>query len=352
MARDYGLALSLSGFLVLALHRQTRRSVVLFTLVTLLLSLPWYLRNWVLAGNPLYPHALISGFRINEVFEALQYSFHEKLAFYNHSPAEWSGFLKELWIGAPIAISGGLLCMLLRCRRSIPFLSMAGMMVFLWLLSMRDVGGGPIYSMRVLTPTFIALAFLAGRSVDYLFESQNRYLVKLRSVTLALLMVCSCYSLASALSHPFWAGHLFSAMTYTHVGPPEFNQYSQDLADRLQASDLKTTGVLTSNPYLGTSLQRTTRFRPVIVWSPEVSFVFDRSLDPKEIEKRLIARNIRFVSLFMIDEIYTLSLLKVPFFKALTDKYSSGKREPFAVAGNEVLYLLEPSVEENLAAIQ
>ena len=72
LARDYGPALAASGFLVLAWDSRTRRFLPAFTVSVLILSAPWYLRNWVLAGNPLYPHEIPGGFRINAVYVAIQ----------------------------------------------------------------------------------------------------------------------------------------------------------------------------------------------------------------------------------------------------------------------------------------
>lgn len=346
LARDYGLALSLAGLLVLSMHLQTRRFVVLFISITLLLSAPWYIRNWVIAGNPLYPHA-IPGFNSNEIFVAMQNSFHPLLSFYTYSFSKWLSIFGELLLGTPLAILGTIICLTLRSRESIPFLLLIIMMGLLWLLSLGETAGGAVYSMRVLTPAFVALAFLAGKSADYLITSATHHVFILRRTMLALFVICSIYSLANALSHPYSYRDVFSAIKYIYVGAPEFSEYAKEVTERLNTSDITGTGMLTSDPYLGTMLQRGSRFRPVMPWNPDVKFVFENNFAPEEIKSRLIANNIHLISLSNNDY-YTPFFDSVPFYRWLRNNANLGRIKLFSVPGAEELYYLMPEPVDNL----
>ncbi|NVN99751.1 MAG: hypothetical protein HXX17_10530 [Geobacteraceae bacterium] len=336
LARDYGPALSCAGLLVLALDKNTRRFLWLYMVTTLLLSSPWYLRDWVHTGNPLYPHGIPGGFAINEIYVAMQNSFHEKLAFYRYNFLEWCDHVGEILIGAPVAIVG---VTLFRpgCRREhLPFIGLTLLVVILWLISMGDTAGGPHYSMRVLTPAFVSLTILAGAVVARLYAGDCSWLFRgLRWTTTLLIVTASVYSLSSALAHPFSPRYLLSAITYSYSGPPELAASTLELAKMLERSDVTATGVLTTDPYLGTNLLRETKFRPVMVWSPDVKFVFDHKLDPREIQRRLIAMNIRIVC-YSNDDMYTPFLNHTQFFRMLL------QQAPIGGAGDEALYYLNP----------
>ncbi len=65
----------------------------------------------------------------------------------------------------------------------------------------------------------------------------------------------------------------------------------------LNESGLPAERVLTDNCYLATALERSSRFAPVMIWSPEVAFVFDRSLAPAMVRQRLRDEGIWYLSL-------------------------------------------------------
>src|SRR6185369_13657311 len=136
LTRDYGPALALTGFLTLAWQPQTRRYLCLFCVTTAIISAPWYLRTWVVTGNPLYPRPLLGLFPVNDIYEAPQQILRQSFSFYHYSFKQWLGFLGVLASGAPLAILGGIPYALLKWRDSLPLLFTAGVLVILWLLSM------------------------------------------------------------------------------------------------------------------------------------------------------------------------------------------------------------------------
>ena len=89
LAREYGPLLSLSGFAVLACQRETRRFVPLFCLVSAVCGSPWYIRNWVQSGNPVYPNDPGLGLPGNPVHLALMATDHQLFALRHVDVADW-----------------------------------------------------------------------------------------------------------------------------------------------------------------------------------------------------------------------------------------------------------------------
>jgi hypothetical protein len=313
LARDYGPALATTGFLVLAWDRQTRRYLPTFAAITILISAPWYLRNWALTGSPLYPRAMPGGVPINAVFTAIMTYYQEIFGLAHFDSAQWFSLLGELLVGAPLALLIGVPYGIVTWRQTAPLMLSVLLVAFLWLVSIGQTSGGVVYSMRVLTPAFVALSLPAGQGLGRLLTGVPANGNRLRKTVLALGVLCAAYAIISVASHPFPAPDFFSAIRSRSNGQPDFCKDSQELANRLNATDFPTTGVLIDSGYLARILQRDTRFRPVLIWSPEVQFVFDAALDPREIRRRLRQKDIRLVAL-QAGSIHQEFLARFPFY--------------------------------------
>lgn len=318
LTRDYGPALALTGFWVFVWHRPTRKYLPFFIFLTAMLSMPWYLRNWFLTGNPLYSHFIWSGFTVNPVHAAVMESYKEFRSIPHIGAHEWMTLLKELGAGALLGLFIGLPYGLTRWREYAPLLLTFFLILSLWLCSISQTSGGSIYSIRVFAPAIIPLSVLFGVAGDHIFKYKSRYSSFLKGTVLAAAFLSTGYSVITSLSHPFSLYDFPSAVTYTHSGVPEFCSGMQDLADKLQQSDLPSTGVLTDNAFLATILQRETRFRPVMIWSPEAKFVFDSNITMQEIKRQLYINDIRIIS-FENGSLNNLYLSRNPFYKNLLE---------------------------------
>jgi hypothetical protein len=339
LARDYGPALSLAGFATLAWHSNTRKYLPLFVIIVIATSAPWYLRNWELTGNPLYSHAVLGGFHVNAVHTAIIESYKEIYSFYRLDLPQWLNLLGAICIGAPLAVLAGLPYLIAYWRNAVPLLITTVLIVTLWVWSLGQTAGGALYSLRMLTPAVVALSMSAGAAFSMLMDCTSRYVTLLRNTALVLALFCGLYAAAFSFSHPFSPQYLFSAIFYSYTGTPESCMGTQSLANQLQATSLPSTGVLTSNAYLATILQRDTRFRPVMVWSPEVSFVFDRHLTAQEIQRRLLRKHIGIISLHS-DTINNRYLYQFPLYHGLINSDQSDTYKLVAAEGDESLYMI------------
>lgn len=317
LARDYGPALAISGFAVLAWHPHTRRFLVTYTLVVVICSAPWYLRTWALTGNPFFPHLIPGGFNTNPVHVALHEYYKEIFSLSHLSATDWVALLKLLFSGAAVAIFIGLTYGLLHSKETFPLLISAGTVILLWIYSVAQTSGGVEYSTRVLAPAVIPLSIIAAAAVDCFLGTLLWGKKHVKVAFVFILSVCTLYGSLSAASHPLPYIDL-SAFTVTNSGPPKFCIAQQKLADELQKSNLMACGVLTDDLYLGIILKRETRFTPIMVWNPDVRYVFDRDLLPREIQRRLREANILLVTMNKENEDLNF-LMRFPFFQKYTE---------------------------------
>lgn len=162
LAREYGLAFALLGLAVLAVRRTPVRRLGLFTGVVALMVAPWYIRTWVLTGNPLFPMTLGGLFPGNPQHDAVMAEIARAWSFRLHGE-RFASFI-ALLIGAtalaPVIL--GLAGAIRLGTRAWPVLAAIVMVVVLWLWSIPYTGAGWMYSARVLLPALGLLAALSG----------------------------------------------------------------------------------------------------------------------------------------------------------------------------------------------
>lgn len=161
LSRDYGLAFPVLGLVLISIRKETRSDALHFITVSALIAAPWYLRNWAITGNPVYPMRLGGLFPGNSIHdETMRYiaeywslsSSPLPLGFIPRFLAALAGVLGL--VGVIGAWRGG--------RRSLVALAGIALMTVLWLWSIGYTGGGRVYSARVLSPALALLAVLAG----------------------------------------------------------------------------------------------------------------------------------------------------------------------------------------------
>jgi hypothetical protein len=291
LTRDYGPALALAGGSVLLWHRDTRRFLPTFILTITLLATPWYLRSWVLTGNPFFSHR-IPGFNVNTVHAAIMDHYQKVYAFATFSSESWLLLTKQLVTGGLLAIGIGLPYALVRWRELTPLMITALLVTLLWLYSVGQTAGGVIYSTRVLTPVVLVMCIAAGVALSRLDGPRRSGEVCgfLVNGTRILLILLCCYTFASMAIYPSRSEYFFTVPVGAASG-----SFQQVVVDNLEATNLSATGVLMDMTFLAEIMKRTSRFQPVMHWNPEVEFIFDQNLDTKEIHRRLVENNIKMI---------------------------------------------------------
>ncbi len=310
LAREYGPALVLPGFFLLVFEPATRRLAWQYLLAATLISSPWYLRNWMLTGTPLYPLPLPGSAPPSPLLSSLMRYYGELFGIGRFGAREWLEVGYELILGGSVALLAGIACLVARGRRLLPYTLSILLVGSLWLWSIGKTSGGVIYSMRVLAPALAICAVIAGTALAGLREQGW-----LKHGVWLLLPALS-WSLLSALAYPQPPSHLAEAILTTKGEAPEFCVANREFAARLTARALPAGGILTDSPYLALILKRETGFRPVIIWSSEVSTTLDAKGPAAETATALRQRGIRYVAMNR-SSIHNDLLFRLPLYNEL-----------------------------------
>lgn len=179
LCRDYNLLYIPAGMLVLLALGTKRRHLLLGLSIAAAICSPWYIRNALLTGNPLYAHSLGGLLYSNPVhvwvLELVRQAQGPVCSWANLAalaPDSGIGF-GPLWL---LSLPG-----LLRLRRDSGILLMLTLTgVTLWIISVPYTGGGSIYALRTFGPVLPLMAVAAGWWATYV----SRHAIIILSVVL------------------------------------------------------------------------------------------------------------------------------------------------------------------------
>jgi hypothetical protein len=186
LSREYGLIYVLLGWLALGHAGRFRTGAKTFTLAAAAVTVPWYGRNWIRTGNPLFSHDLAGLFPVNPAHRAVMNCITEVTRYWEQ-PAMIRILAIALGIMTLVPLALGFFGGIRRWRQTAPWTMAAITIVALWLWSMRQTAGGVIYSLRVLTPALAIAAALGGIVVADLLKIRLwRWLIPLLLVPLSI----------------------------------------------------------------------------------------------------------------------------------------------------------------------
>jgi hypothetical protein len=163
LCRDYNLVFPPLALGLLLHARAPRRDLLAAAGATLLATIPWYIRNAWITGNPLYPHDFGGLLATNPYHADMMVrvsAFWSPLHRHEAIPA----LLAALTVGAGLLGLAALAGLRRRDQRQIDVAVILLAVVTLWLISMPKTAGGWNYSLRVLGATAPLLAVIASTS--------------------------------------------------------------------------------------------------------------------------------------------------------------------------------------------
>lgn len=314
LARDYGPALGVCGFLALAAWPQSRRLLPWFIATTALVGGPWYIRNWLLTGNPLYSNPGSFGLPVNPVHAAIIHHYTTILGFTNFDTAKWLRLIGILAGGGIVPLVMGTASFGRSLRALWPLLVTALVVAALWAWSVGHTAGGLRYSVRVLAPAWVLLAIAAGSLAGPLARWLAAGPMLSRVGIATLVMLTGFWSTLSAVAHPYTIDELPAAALRRRPDPIDTAWHYDALLEALEQSGIPSCRLLTDDAYMAVVAQRRqSRFVPLMVWDPAVAFLFAEPCDLDACRKRLAALNVRLA--FIPARSMTWSYLSgVPFF--------------------------------------
>lgn len=283
LAREYGLALPVFGLALCAARRLSGRAISLFCLVVVLTTLPWYARNWFRTGNPLFDLAVGGLFPVNEVHAWLNTCYQREFG-WSHLPPEAASLVLVNAAAGLLGLAAGAL---LYFRNARSLLAAAGLVTAIWIVSVGYTAAGFIYSLRVLSPALVLGAVLGGAALARWIPGRRH----LAGIVAGLTLFAGDAALRT-LTLPANV-HRLPPDRWLAVGRAVHDYHARPIyAELARIAGRKRMLVLGPNALLTRHGART-----VPLWSPEVRFVFDASLAPAEIARRLRVAGIGFVLL-------------------------------------------------------
>ena len=163
--------------------RQPWRQTAIFAAATLSTAGPWYVRNWVLTGNPLYSLELLH-FPVNPVHAAILRVYQMSLGMGGWTASDWRTVLLYLAGFATLPMLAGFPAAVRDFRRHGFLLVIALLLVAVWLQSVAYTSGGFGLSTRVLSPALVVLAIAAAGWLEPLLRRRCWHLPLLAAILL------------------------------------------------------------------------------------------------------------------------------------------------------------------------
>lgn len=334
LAREYGLAFIALGGLVLAWHRVPRRGWLDFTVAAALVALPWFARNWIRTGNPLYSFTLGGLFPANPI--SVEY-FHVVggLRGLGTEASPWSDVATLLVRLAGVPLVLALAGVVALGRKSGPWLGAIAGVAALWLWSVGQTSGGPVYALRVLTPALALGAVFGGIGLARWLGARSGWLV-VAALTLAAVDAGERSLFMPIDPRVLWWSVRANAWRDFRTTADAWNRQPAwaalaDAADGRQ--------ILVSDPFAHALLAQLGA-KPVPIFSPAVRFLFAADADFAACRARLRANGVRFILIFRPNSINEAQASLHPFFRALL---ASPPTTVMALGSVYDLYSAEPA---------
>jgi hypothetical protein len=312
LSREYGWIALFCGMIALVWRRQTARQMIAFAATAIAVGAPWYIRNWMIAGNPVYSLSL-DGFTVNPIHAGILRQYNAVLGLPQWNATTWASLAWLLLTYATFQILAGIPGGLSQFRKNGYLLAIAVLLSAVWIQSAGYTSGGVVISTRVLSPMMVVLSITGAGLLTSLVRNERWYPVIATGIIL-----CQFWTIAHGALYPAnpadvpvgeWAQKAF------HEVPPETEF---QIGDRLAASLPAGSRILTDSAHLHAALVGK-GIDVVPVWSPEVRFIFTAS--PEESERKLKELRIESVAYYprSLNTLYLNSAS--PFYAALPHRW-------------------------------
>jgi hypothetical protein len=327
LSREYGWIALVAGVIALVWRRQRTKDVLIFGGVAVAAAGPWYLRNWILAGNPFYS-LTFGNFAVNSIHTALLEFYTASLGVKNWAIANWVGLLLSLVPFAFIQVLAGIPGSLQHFK-SRGYLAVIGLLLAaVWIQSIGFTSGGAEKSARVLSPLMVVLSITAAGLLESLARSAGRA----RAIVLAILL-CQLWTAAEGAVYPRDLLALPPAEWLQNAFPRVGRNVEFEVADQLLKLLPPGRRVLSDSAYLHAALIDK-GVEVVPVWSPEVRFLF--SATPEESDRKL--RDLKIGSVVCYPKTINMTYLASasPFYATLPERWRAQAQV------GDFLYILVP----------
>lgn len=287
LAREYGLIFPVLGFMLIMRRGLSPMARLIFPLTVSLLVPPWYARNWLLTGHPLFNHALAGFFPLNEAHARLMALYQEKFS-WRQLPPEAA---RVYFTYGFTALFAGLAGAMLFFRRLLSALVICAVMLCLYVVSLGHTAGGYFYGLRLLNPAFALCALAGGAALARWVPGRTH----LAGVTAALCLLAADAALKN-LTLPANPYRLPPRIWLTAGNA--IHEFHASEALRTVARVVGADGVIVLGPQA--QLQNL-GVRCAPPWSPALGNFFDPQATPENQARTLIATGFAYVLTYRDD---------------------------------------------------
>ncbi len=310
LAREYGLILPLLGVVTLIWNQVSFRKCLTFVISACLVAAPWYLRNWIRTGNPLYSHSLGGVFPSN----VLHTEYLDIVADYfspwgNLVALRTLGILLLILAGLPLLL--GLLSGLVQGRKSGSYALAIYCFIGLWAWSISQTSGGYPYSFRVLAPALAIASITSALLLKSWLGCYPRWLGAVLTILAFDAAVRSLY-LPNAPGVVWWRDGLFEWRRF----PAVIDEWDRQPAWQAVTDAAGARSILTTDSF-AFSLLIHNGGHPVAMYSPAVRHLFSQESDFKAGVERLRRDGFRYIIMRWQDLVIDTQLSHYPFFREL-----------------------------------
>jgi len=288
LSREYALAWPFIGLVTLAWWGGLRTGWKTFLITAGLIAAPWYLRNWLHTGNPLFAQSVGGLFPTNPIHQEMMDVIGKFYRVGIHP--EWLSF----GAGFMVVLAGalGVLGLWGFCkapRQTIPLGAAVLLVVMLWVWSIGQTAGGLVYSARVLTPALALAAVLAGGALASLKGSA-------RGIAIAALAVISTDTAMRSLSLPLSAMEAPWELSPTRWlnAARELDQGRRNPSWKIIAEAAGPRAIVVDHPILQAMFIKLGA-KSVTLFSPQAACMFDEKRSFSETIAQLKTNGVRFV---------------------------------------------------------
>jgi len=291
--REYGVIFPVAAIAAAVWLQAPRSRIWLLAAVALPVALAWPLRVWLLTGNPFSSLNFLGLFATNPVFTAWNDMLRGPASEALGSAANWVSLGRYLALWALPALAGLVVLVLLliqRLREARIVAVFVGLVILLWFLSVGYTAGGLFYSLRVLSPAFALLAVVAAYGLG--LWVQHPAAMRFATVAIAVLLLESLPKTLVLPENPYrlgvreWPGAAAQFPAVVRSVNAALLARVEPLPDRRRIlSDHA--GLPRIFAPIGTEVAP--------LWSPEVAWLFDGTLEPAVVARRWQESGLRYL---------------------------------------------------------
>ena len=174
LSREYGWIAVIAGVIALLWRRQPLKQVFVFGAVATAAAAPWYVRNWILSGNPFYS-LRFGSFAVNPIHDRILHYYSASLGVQQWTVGNWASVLSVLLLFATFQVLAGIPGGFTRFRPHGYLIVIALLLVAVWIQSVGFTSGGAEGSMRVLSPALVVLSITAAGLLEPLTRRARWY---------------------------------------------------------------------------------------------------------------------------------------------------------------------------------